>query len=292
MQKHTPMTDPARNIADTLAEVLPKAHIAHEATPGQDRVLHIAVPKGHELKEIDQEKLLAAPRRAKLTAAMADADSFLAYVQRHHGAGTVVWCDFNPQSFALNFQAVFDDFGPQAAPGWRGHRAAYTPEQSAEWKAWSANNGQEKAKSQLDFASFLERHETDIAAVEGMPTSLQMMQMATGFEANSEKRVKSVVKLQGGGVRLDFVDDNDAETEAQMRLFEKFAIGLPVFWAGPAYRIDARLKYRHGSGKVTFWYELIRPDRVHEAAAKELIDRVRAGLPAEVPLLMGKALGS
>lgn len=279
----------SRNIADTLAEVLPKAHIALDAQPGNDRVLHIAVPKGHELKEIDLEKLLSAPRRAKLQATMADADSFLAYVARHHADSTVVWCDFNPQTFALSFQAVFDDFGPSATPGWRGHRAAYTPEPSAEWKTWAANNGQGHAKSQIDFASFLERHETDIAAVEGFPTSLQMMQMATAFEANSEKRVKSVVKLQGGGARLDFIDDNDAETEAQMRLFEKFAIGIPVFWAGPAYRIDSRLKYRHGSGKVAFWYELIRPDRVHEAAAKELIDRVRAGLPAGLPLLMGKA---
>ncbi len=274
------MTEPTRNIADTLAEVLPKAHIAHDAKPGDDRVLHVAVPKGHELKKIDQEDLLPAPRRAKLLVAMADPESFLAYVQRHHGAGTVVWCDFNPQSFALSFQAVFDDFGPQALPGWRGHRAAYTPEQSAEWKTWNTHNGQAHTMSQMDFASFLERQESDIAAVDGMPTSLQMMQMATAFQANGEKRVKSVVKLQGGGARLDFVDDDDAETEAQMRLFERFAIGLPVFWAGPAYRIDARLKYRHGSGKVNFWYELIRPDRVHEDAAKELILRVRAGLPA------------
>jgi len=281
-----------RNIADTLAEVLPQAHIALDAAPGSDRVLHIAVPKGHELKEVDLEKLLPAPRRAKLQTSMADAESFLAYVARHHADSTVVWCDFNPQTFALSFQAVFDDFGPQAAPGWRGHRASYIPEPSAEWKTWSVNNGQDKAKSQIDFASFLERHETDIAAVEGFPTSLQMMQMATAFEANSEKRVKSVVKLQGGGVRLDFIDDNDAETEAQMRLFEKFAIGIPVFWAGPAYRIDSRLKYRHGSGKVSFWYELIRPDRVHEAAAKELIERVRNGLPAGLPLLMGKAVGN
>lgn len=71
-------------------------------------------------------------------------------------------------------------------------------------------------------------------------------------------------------------------------LITQFAIGIPVFWAGPGYRIDARLRYRHASGKVAFWYELIRPDRVHEAAAKELIERIRTGLPQGVPLLMGK----
>lgn len=287
------MTETTRNIAETLAEVLPKANLAAAVDHNNAAAVKLfAVPKGQELKEVDLERLLPAPRRAKLQVQMAEADSFLAYVARHHTPATVVWCKFDPQTFALSFQAVFDDFGPQASPGWRGHRATYTPEPSAEWKVWTAHNGAGKAMSQLDFASFLERNETDIAAVEGMPNSLAMMQMATAFEANSEKRIKSVVKLQGGGTRLDFIDDNDADTEAQMKLFEKFAIGIPVFWAGPAYRIDARLKYRHASGKVAFWYELIRADRVHESAAKELIDKVRSGLPEGLPLLMGQAVTS
>lgn len=284
------MTEPIKNIAETLAEVLPQAHRIDTSATNLG-LIHIAVPKGHELKEIDLERLNAAPRRAMLAPKMDQAESFLAYVARHSGPATVAWCHFDPQSFALEFTAVFDDLGPQQVPGWRGHRATYKPETSAEWKTWTVDNGANKAKAQIEFAMFLERNETDIAAVDGMPTSLQMMQMATAFEANSEKRVKSVVKLQGGGTRMDFVDDDNAETEAQMKLFEKFAIGIPVFWAGPGYRIDARLKYRHGNGKVVFWYELIRADRVHDAAAMELIEKIRAGLPAGVPLLMGSAKG-
>lgn len=277
-----------KNIAETLAEVLPKVGIVGGMTPSTaDQVMLAAVPKGHELREVDLERLLPAPRRATLAAALSQPDSFLDYVRRHAGAATVVWCDFNPQTHSLAFEAVFDDLGAQQVPGWRGHRARYAPEHSAEWKVWTRANGPDKAQAQLDFAMFLERNESDIAAVDGMPTSAQMMQMATAFEANSDKRVKSIVKIQGGGTRLDFVDDNNAETEANMKLFEKFAIGVPVFWDGPGYRIDARLRYRHGSGKVVFWYELIRADRVHESAAKELIERIRLGLPEGVPLLMG-----
>lgn len=284
------MTDTTKNIAETLADVLPKAHIVgtiDASTAGQ--ITLAAVPKGHDLQRIDMEALLPAPRRAKLVAALDQAESFLDYLRRHAGAATVVWCEFNPQTHSLAFEAVFDDLGSLQQPGWRGHRARYVPEHSAEWKVWAKQNGPDKAQHQLEFAMFLERNETDIAAVEGMPSSLQMMTMATAFEANSEKRVKSVVKIQGGGTRLDFVDDNDANTEAHMKLFEKFSIGIPVFWAGPGYRIDARLRYRHASGKVVFWYELIRADRVHEAAAKELIERIQAGLPEGVPLLMGSA---
>ena len=89
---------------------------------------------------------------------------------------------------------------------------------------------------------------------------------------------------------LTYVADADKGTLEQMKVFEKFSIGIPVFWAGPAFRIDARLKYRLGTaqaaGKVSFFYELIRHYRVHEAAAKELISAVRDGIGA-VPLLMG-----
>lgn len=287
-ERPTTMTEPIKNLAETLADVLPKAQLVGSLDKTNvDAVKLYAVPKGQDLKEIDLERLLPAPRRAALKASMDQPDSFLQYLQRHAGAATVVWCEFNPQTHSLAFEAVFDDLGAQQQPGWRGHRARYVPEHSAEWKVWTKHNGSGQAQAQLEFAMFLERNETDIAAVEGMPSSLQMMTMATAFEANSEKRVKSIVKIQGGGTRLDFVDDNDANTEAQMKLFEKFAIGIPVFWAGPGYRIDARLRYRHASGKVAFWYELIRADRVHEAAAKELIERIRNGLPDGVPLLMG-----
>jgi uncharacterized protein YfdQ (DUF2303 family) len=275
------------NIAQTLARELPKAAIvaklAVDDLVAHDGITFIATPKGSTVEKHDFESLLPHPRRTKAAAVLNDADSFLAYVQRHATARSVCWASFNPQTFTLAFKAVIDEHDKEAA-GWRAHSASYTPDMSAEWKVWAAQN--EKPQGQLEFASFIERHEPDIAYLDGYPTSLQMLAMATEFEANSEKRIKSVARLQGGGVRLEYVDDDNDATLSQMKVFERFQIGIPVFWAGPAYRIDARLKYRHGSGKVSFWYELIRADRVHEAAAKDLIERVRAGL-GTVPLLMG-----
>ena len=140
--------------------------------------------------------------------------------------------------------------------------------------------------SQLEFAEYIERHDQDIAHQEGYPTSLQMLQLATEFSANSDKRIKSIVRLQGGGVRMDYVDDADDQTLTTMKAFEKFQVGIPVFWSGAAFRIDALLKYRQASDKVTFWYELIRHDVRHEAAAKDLIEQVRNGIGG-IPLLMG-----
>lgn len=275
------------NIAQTLARELPKAEMLGKVTLAElsdnDGIALLALPQGAKLEKLDFENLLPNPRRTKAVATLNDADAFLGYVTRHAQDSTVCWAKFNPQTFTLAFTAVIDEHA-KGTPGWRAHVARYTPDASAEWKVWTGQN--EKPQGQLEFATFIERNQPDIAAMDDYPTSLQMLAMATEFEANSDKRIKSVARLQGGGVRLEYVDDDNADTLSQMKVFERFQIGVPVFWAGPGYRIDARLKYRHGSGKVSFWYELIRPDRVHEAAAKDLIEKVRTGL-GRVPLLMG-----
>ena len=81
--------------------------------------------------------------------------------------------------------------------------------------------------------------------------------------------------LQNGGVQMSFVQDDDAQTLQKMQVFDRFSVGMPVFWNGEAYRIDARLRYRVRDGKLTFWFELIRPDKVLEAATTTLIQIIR-----------------
>lgn len=276
-----------KNIAETLADVLPKAALLGAVETGVEalHIAHYAVPKGAEVKEVktDLEALLPNPRRTKATAKFANADSFLAYVQRHAGEGTVTWCDFNPQTYALKFTAVIDEHTKEAA-GWRKHCASFEPEMSAEWKAWKGKNAQVFA--QVAFAEWIEEHADDITTANGLPTSLQMLAMATEFQANEERALKSTVKLQSGGVRLNYIADPDAGTVESMDMFKQFAIGIPVFHGGSAWSITARLKYRLSGGKVSFFYELVRPDRVHDGAAKELVEVIRSGL-GSVPLLMG-----
>lgn len=277
------------NIAATLARVLPGASIVDtrlETDGGSPALVQIAVPKTFDIKEIDFEKLRANPRRTTALAVFADPTSFVDYVKTFAQPGTAVWCDFNPQTFALGFTAVIDEHA-KGAPGWRKHKATFTPDMSAEWKAWTGRNGSAKPFSQVAFAEWIEEHSDDIATANGLPTSLQMMSMATEFVASEESVFKSAVRLQSGGVRLTYVADPDSGTTATMAMFEKFAIGIPVFQgAAAADFITARLKYRLHGGSVTFHYELVRPDRVHENAAKELIATIRLGV-GDVPVLMG-----
>lgn len=96
------------NIAETLARVLPDAKIID--TPLKDsNVFHVAVPRGFDLKELDGEKYAPAPRFTNANAVMGDSTSFIDYVRRHATGASLVWCNFNPQTFALSFKAVLDE---------------------------------------------------------------------------------------------------------------------------------------------------------------------------------------
>ena len=284
------MNDTAtKNIAETLGQILPKAatlSTIDTGTPGLF-ISHVALPRDTSVKELvtDIEKHLPNPRRTTAHASLADTDSFLEYVAIHALANTAVWCDFNPQTFKLKFTAVIDEHA-QSLPGWRAHTATLEPLMSAEWKAWKGQDKQ--AMAQLAFAEWIEEHDTDIAAKEGdgMPSSLKMLGMAREFVHNEDRVLKSSVRQESGGTRLTYIADADAGTTETMSVFNKFALGIPVFHGASPWAIQARLKYRVQAGKVNFHYELVRADRVHEAAAQELVDEVRAGL-AHVPLLMG-----
>lgn len=280
--------DETRNIAETLAAKLPKAQALDDITTEHATgmlISRVALPDGWKLDEKvhDLEQYLPAPRATKATATFADTDSFLAYVKRHADTRSVVWCNFNPQTFALGFTAVIDEHA-KGEPAWRKHRAQFVPEMSAEWKAWKGKDRESQA--QVQFAEWIQEHDEDILAAEGYPSGLQMLTMATEFVANSEKALKSTVRLQSGGVRLTYVDTDDDATQAAMTLFEKFRLGIPVFHGGNGWPLDARLKYSTAKGALTFRFELVRADRVHEHAAKKLIEVVREGL-GDTPLLMG-----
>lgn len=284
------------NIAATAARLAPTPiQVLQIPAAGGGSVTHFAVPSTFSLTSVDDERLLENPRRTSATAKLADARSFLDYVNFHNQLSdqpTTVWCAFDPVGNALAFEAVFDEHGPGTA-GWREHRAVFTPAISQEWKTWALkHNGKEM--QQVAFAEFLESNEKDIAG-DGVkfPTSIEMMSMAVAFEANADKRFKSKVRLQSGGVAMEYVNTDDEATVERMKLFERFQLGLPVFWEVrqpdepvPAWPVEARLKYRVQQGSLFFWYSLIRPDIVHERAALAMIERIREGL-GNIPLRMG-----
>lgn len=262
------------NLAETLAREMKEPKVLINAV-GQN--FHgVALPPGWRYEAQDLEKLLSQPRRKIGRLKLTETESFTDYVVRHgHAARSAIYCVADFTKGELGFTAILNDHGAdKEAQDWRDHRAGFAPEKSEEWKRWNDKNAHHF--SQLGFALFLEDNMKDITSGEGFPTGAQMLAMAVGFEAKQDMRFKSAVRLQSGGVRLEYIEDEDKGTIEAMTLFEKFQIAIPVFRADTArYPIEARLRYRVKDGSLVFWYELIRADLIMEQAARALVESVR-----------------
>jgi len=267
------------NIAQTVAKQVKQPF----EIGSEKHVKRIALPPGWSMKESDDEKLLEQPTRIKGEAIVRDIDSFINYVRRHAMPSiSTIYCTAEYENDKIIFTSVLDDHAKDD-PSWCAHKVIYKPDQSVEYKTWTTKHG--VTMSQFEFAEFIERNLDDIASAEGMPSGSQLLEMALQFEASQDMRLKSHVRLQSGGIQMQFVQDDEDETIAKMTMFDKLAIGVPVFWNGEPYQINARLRYRVREGRVAFWYELIRPEKVFEAACKTTIERIKA--ETELPFFFG-----
>lgn len=254
------------NLAETLAKEMKQPMVIPD--PIVDCISRVALPPGWDLKQFDDEKYRDAPIRKKATVRLTDTPSFIDYIKRHGSLTTsTTWCNVDYSAGKVNFTAIINDHA------WRDHKAVYKPDFSEEWKRWVTMN--KEPFSQVLFANFIEENLRDIVSVNNSPTGAQMLAMALSFEANQDMKFKSAIRLQSGGVNMSFVQTDDAQTIAQMEMFDRFTLGMPVFWGGDAYQIDARLRYRQREGKLHFYYELIRQDKVLEAATQTIIKTIR-----------------
>jgi uncharacterized protein YfdQ (DUF2303 family) len=265
------------NFAETLArEIKNPVEIGSNEDAA---VRRIALPAGWDLKQYDDSKTLPAPLRKIANVRLDMTDDFIAYMKRHGSlTDATIWCEADYPKGHVAFTGILNDHGDDPGKAaWRDHLASFVPEFSEEWRRWFGSNGKENAKSQFDFATFIEDNVKDITSPDGsgFPSGSAMLDMATKFEAAREMSYKSEIRTQSGGLSLTLIDTDDDRTVQQMQVFERFAIGIPVFRNADAYRIDARLRYRVNGPKLAFWYELIRPDKVLEAAATDIIKTIR-----------------
>lgn len=259
---------------DNIQTVLDAGAAAVQPITSHGGIPYVAVPDGYNIHDL--ESLLPAPTRKRADVTTTDTDSFIFYTKKHGSLdNATIYADIDAEASRFHLVAVINDHGSDIdAQQWRDHLCQFSPKQALEWKRWLGKN--KTNFSQADFATWLEDNLPDIAAVPGMPSGADILQMALGFEANAEKRLRSKINLQNGGVQFEFVEDEDKDTRTKMQVFERFTLGLPVFdGSSNAYPLEARLKYREREGKVTFWYELIRPDRVFKSAVTDELTRIK-----------------
>lgn len=232
----------------------------------------VTVPEGYSVSDL--EKFLPNPIRKRGLVIATDSTSFSDYLNKHSTQfGSVIYAEIDSEKSVCRMVAVLDD-NSDDTPQWKENICRFTPKLSVEWTRWLSKN--KDPMDQATFAAWLEDNLPDIASVPGMPTGTEILAMALGFEANSDKRLHSKINLQSGGIQFNFVDDETKDTRAAMKVFERFTIGIPVFDGGSPYPIEARLKYRQKDNALKFWYELIRTDRVFKTAVTEELALIKA----------------
>ena len=232
-------------------------------------VPYLVMPTGAFVESL--EHLLPRPARKQGLVTVARPESFVEYLAWHaaEGCSTIYAC-IDSEASLLRAVCVLNDHSADAQ-NWRDHRCVFEPRLSVEWKRWTGQD--RKQMTQGDFAAWLQENRGDVATLEGMPDGAQILEMALKFESTSEKRLKSHVSLYSGCRSFEFVDREDDGTRTLMKVFERFTIGIPVFYgSADAYPIEARLRYRNNCGTLSFWYELIRQDKVFKQAAEEIVE--------------------
>lgn len=267
------------NIAETIAREL-KAPI--KLLSAQDERAHVVVlPEGWVSQTHDLEKFGDAPNRKKGQVTVAEVDSFIEFSKRYGSLSNCnIYLDVDYEQNKVHAVSIFNDHADgQGEAGWRDHRCKFIPRFSKEWKTWTGNSGQGNAMSQFDFAHFLENNIGDIASPAGsnLPSGSDVLTFVSKLEETRKVKFGSGVNLQNGMVQFEFIEEGDGNTKGKLEMFKRFSIGVRPFFGGSAYQVEAALRYRidRNTGEIKFWYELQRPDRVLEDAAKEIIDSIR-----------------
>lgn len=243
----------------------------------------LVLPSGYQQQEITNaiEKANPTPKRKSGTVCLGDVPSLLQYLtdQAKPNNG-YVYADVD----ARTITAVFNDHRGVEMPGWRDHRAVFKAELTPEFKLWLENSG--KPMSQTDFAEFIEDNFADIAGDDaGM-----LLNVATTIQASTGINFASAKRLQDGQVQLTYneVIDATAGANGEMKIPQKFTLGVRIFKNGGGYALTARLKYRLASGSVKFFYELERAERAIEDAFNGYVEEVR-NHESKYTVLIGKA---
>lgn len=239
------------------------------------------VPKGYELKTLEHlsKKFAYKPARLEQSVIVKDADSFVEYLLRHQTNSVAVFCDTE----ALKFTALLD-YHNGISPHWGHHKCQLAIERTRELSAWLRNDGNEM--TQTEFATFIEDNASEIIASDTTPGGAEMLKIALTLSRTEDANFKSGTNLDNGETKFIFEQNfNDRAGEmGDLNIPRKIKIGVPLFrCADPSggYIIEARFRYRIRQGRLTMWYELIRPERTIDDAVNNISEYIKTQVAEE-----------
>lgn len=231
------------------------------------------------------------PRAKTGTASAQTVDTFIALVNRHKTADSVVFADSNWRR--PSFTAVIDYHRVECTePDNLRHRIAYSFPLSDEWQIWLKGN--RERMTQADFAAFLEDRVADLASpLDTERTELErlfqtkiaapneLITFSRGLEVMVEAKVKNVVTLQSGEGQIVYDEVHKDAAGNKVIVPGLFMLRIPIFFMGEPVRVPVRLRYRASSGDIVWFYDIYRPDTfVTERIREDLrIVGAQTGLP-------------
>lgn len=277
----------------------------------------LIVPNGKHVVAVKEhlDAYRERPERREGTARITDLTSFIEHVYRFKDADSAVFVkDTMPDA---SMTAVLDyherenaaegEEPPGGRPRWGKHRSHYAFPVSDEWKAWAGRNGPQGKMGQKDFAEFIEDRIGDVIAPPdfthaefdgnqadldlqkladllgsgGFAGQTRLLELSRGMSISVNERAKQITNLSSGEAQILWETTHSTESGGPLKVPGLFLIGIPVFRNGPIYRIAVRLRYRLNEGRLHWFYEMYRVDKVWLHAMTEAVERVRAetGLP-------------
>lgn len=226
----------------------------------------VITPEGYRVADL--ENMLPQPTRKRGNAVLDDASSFVAYVNSEKSEGTRLYGKLNPPSFTA---VLNDNVGHMI--GWGDHKASYACPLSIEWQTWNSQSG--KQMTQEGFAQFIENNLPDIA----QPPAADMLEISRSLEAKKKVNFASGIRLSNGQNELVYEEQvSGTAAKGKLNVPEEFTIGIPVLEGGERYAVTARLRYRiQDGGKLSMWFELVRPHKIVEDAASAVWKAIEEG---------------
>jgi uncharacterized protein YfdQ (DUF2303 family) len=215
------------------------------------------------------------PHRTKQAVTLLDPASLIEYWNLFHDPASRIFGDRD----AYRFLAVLDYHEPEA-PRWGTHTATLQLKHTEEWQTWTESN--DKPMAQAAMALFIEDNAPDVVK----PAVATMLEVARTLEANETSAFDSAVRLDNGDVRFAYRKDTAATAGGgTLQVPERFTIAIPVFEGMKRIEVEARLRYRISSGKLSMWYSLWRHSAVERRAFDSVMEQIKEACGA---VLIGK----
>lgn len=235
-----------------------------------DGIKVLVTPSGHNVDlqlEAELDRFRDRPAQISAHVELHTAQAFIDYVNDFSDANTAIFINEEDAKFI----AVLDYHEGTTQPRHGYHTATFQCKRTDEWSVWMRHDGEKM--EQEAFALFIEDNADEIV----QPTSAEMLEIALTIKANTTCEFRQSQRLDNGQIQLTYNEqiDGRAGASGQLEIPQEISVAMQPFQGSSSYTRKARFRYRISHGKLSMWYDLIRPKKCIEEAIKDTLSQIK-----------------